>query len=117
MPYEGLDPFRFYSDFPVRTYSSTLSSEVIKVRPESIIGHFACFRMSSDKVAVLSLSLVSAGTQRKASRPNTNSTRRIERFSRQAVMRGATPQGFSRRMSSSLHRLTCQIEFFRVIPS
>ena len=56
VPYEGVDPFQSYQDFPAKTYSSTISSELITVRPEWIVGHFACFHTSPETVAVLSLS-------------------------------------------------------------
>ena len=53
------DPFRFYPDFPARSYSPDLSPEPCVIRPQWVISHFARYRLRSDVIAVLSLSKVS----------------------------------------------------------
>ena len=52
---QTLDPFQHYPDFPAKLYLSQLQDELELVKPEWIVAHFACWKISADHVVVLSL--------------------------------------------------------------
>lgn len=53
-----LDPFRHYN-FPIKLYSTKLFEGLEEVQVDWVVGHFASYPFSPNRVAVLSLSLVS----------------------------------------------------------
>jgi hypothetical protein len=54
-----IDPFAMYPDFPAKLYLSSLSSHLENVKVSWVISHFVRWDISSDHVAILSLSRVS----------------------------------------------------------
>ena len=53
------DPFKRFPDFPAKTYSSAMSTQVDIIHPKSIIGHYARFKFSDERTVVVDLSKVS----------------------------------------------------------